>query len=183
MNFNYRYFFILILAFAGSAVVAPLPALAETSSACIVKHVPQAKPVGTGRLTVMVWDVYDATLYAPRGTYDAGRPFSLKLKYLREIKGSDIAQTSVQEMRRLGLTDEQKLNGYYKQLVSIIPDVDKHTELTGIYTASGETVFCKGHKEIGRVTDKNFGRYFFGIWLDEQSTAPDLRRRLLGKPR
>ena len=38
-----------------------------------------------GRLTYLLWDVYDAMLYAPKGKWSHDKPFALKLSYLRSL--------------------------------------------------------------------------------------------------
>lgn len=143
-------------------------------------HIPTAEKVGEGRLTYMLWDIYDATLYAPQGQWTQERPFALKLSYLREIEGKKIADRSVQEMREQGINDELKLATWHAQMQKIFPNVDEGTNLTGVYTDTGHTIFYKDDKEIGRIKDKKFSQAFFGIWLGEQTNAPNLRQKLLG---
>jgi len=146
----------------------------------IRNYVPAAQKVGEGRLTYLFWDVYDAALYAPKGSWQEGQPFALQLSYLREIEGKKIADRSVEEMRNQGIKDEVKLATWYAQMRKIFPDVDKGVRLTGVYTKKGETVFYEDDKEVGRINDADFSKAFFGIWLNEKTSVPDLRRKLLG---
>ena len=143
-------------------------------------YVPAAQKVGKGRLTYLFWDVYDATLYAPQGSWQEGQPFALQLSYLREIEGKKIADRSVEEMRNQGIKDEVKLATWHAQMRKIFPNVDEGVRLTGVYTEKGETVFYKNDREVGRINDPEFSKAFFDIWLNEKTSAPDLRRKLLG---
>lgn len=143
-------------------------------------YVHAAQKVGEGRLTYLLWDVYDATLYAPDGSWQEGQPFALRLSYLRKIEGKKIADRSVEEMRKQGISDEVKLAAWHAQMSEIFPDVDEGVSLTGIYTEKGEAVFYKNNKEIGTIRDPAFSQAFFNIWLGEDTSAPDLRRKLLG---
>jgi hypothetical protein len=143
--------------------------------------VPEAQKVGQGRMTYLFWDVYDATLYAPEGAWDDDKPFALQLSYLRMLEGKKIADRSVEEIRGQGYNDELKLATWHTQMRKIFPDVDEGVSLTGIYTQSGETVFYRDNTEIGRINDPAFGKAFFGIWLNEKTSEPDLRRKLLGE--
>lgn len=147
----------------------------------IAQYVPQAKKVGYGRLTVMFWDVYDASLYAPNGRWEENKPFALQLSYLRDIPGEKIADRSVEEIRHQGFQDEVRLADWHAQMIKIFPDVDKNTSLIGVYTGTGETLFFNGSKEIGHINDAEFGKYFFDIWLGKKTRAPELRLRLLGQ--
>ncbi|MEM6782074.1 MAG: chalcone isomerase family protein [Pseudomonadota bacterium] len=145
------------------------------------KHIPDAEFVGEGRLTYMFWDVYDASLFAPGGDWEPGEPLALELIYLRDITGKQIADRSLDEMEDLGMDDSVRLNEWYNDMVRIFPDVTDGFVLTGVLTPRGETVFYKHDQEIGRVADPEFGHYFFDIWLSAETSAPDLRAKLLGR--
>lgn len=142
--------------------------------------IPDAQKVGQARMTYLFWDVYDATLYAPKGKWQEGKPFALQLSYMRNLEGKKIADRSAEEIRGQGFTDEVKLATWHAQMRQIFPDVDKGVSLTGVYTEDGSTIFYRDSTEIGRVKDPDFGKAFFGIWLNKKTSAPDLRRKLLG---
>ena len=144
-------------------------------------HVPQAETVGQGRLRVVFWDIYDASLYAPKGKFQEGRPFALQLSYLRAISRKEIADHSISEIRRQGFDDEIRLADWHTQMMQIFPDVAPNTSLTGVYTSNGQTIFFDGNKEIGRIQDSEFGKRFFNIWLGQQTSVPMLRKQLLGQ--
>jgi hypothetical protein len=145
------------------------------------KYVPAAEPVGHGRMSVFTMDIYDATLYTPGGEWQETPPFALQLSYLRPIAGQKIANRSIEEIRRQGYNDEVKLAAWHAQLREIFPDVGEGVSLTGIYTKDSQTIFYKGNREIGRIPDPEFGKYFFNIWLGKNTSAPDLRQKLLGR--
>ena len=146
----------------------------------VQEYVPAAETVGEGRLSVFMWDVYDARLYAPDGEWNEGKPFALELSYLRDIEGQKIAERSIEEMRDLGHTDEVKLASWYEAMERIFPDVDEGMQITGIYTKSGDSIFMLNGQEIGRIRDAEFSKAFFDIWLSEKTSSPDLRKKLLG---
>lgn len=148
----------------------------------ILAAVPQAQEVGQARMTYMLWDVYDVALYAPDGQWQADQPYALKLSYLRSLDGDKIADRSVEEMRKQGFSDEVKLATWHTQMRDIFPNVEKGSILTGVLEANGDTVFYNGKTAIGRIDDPAFGKAFFGIWLDEKTSEPDLRRQLLALP-
>lgn len=143
-------------------------------------NVPNAETVGQGRLRVFFLDVYDATLYAPNGHLNEDKPFAIELSYLRSISGKKIAERSAEEIRNQGFGDEVKLAAWYEQMRNIFPDVVEGDIITGVYTKSGETVFYRQDQEIGRIKDVEFSHHFFNIWLSENTSSPDLRRKLLG---
>jgi hypothetical protein len=142
-------------------------------------YIPDAEKVGEGRLNFMVFSVYDAALYAPRGNFDPQNPYALKLTYLRSINGKDIADTSAEEMRRLGMADEFKLAAWHTQMKAIFPDVKDGTQLTGVYIPGNGTYFYQDGQQIGQINDPEFGDYFFQIWLSENTRLPELRQNLI----
>lgn len=131
-------------------------------------------------MTYMFWDVYDVTLYAPQGDWSPDKPFALQLTYLRKLDGKKIADRSIEEMRGQGMDNEVKLATWHAQLRKIFPDVDNGLRLTGVYTKYGATVFYENNTEIGKINDPEFGQAFFDIWLNEKTSAPGLRSKLLG---
>lgn len=142
-------------------------------------YVPNAEKVGQGRMTYMFWDVYDAALYAPQGSWSTDNPYALKLSYLRNLDGKKIADRSAEEIRKQGFSDEVKLATWHAQMRKIFPDVTVGSSLTGVYTKNGDTVFYQNGTKIGAVKDPEFSAAFFGIWLNEKTSAPDLREQLL----
>lgn len=169
---------LLALTLMSMGLVAP--AHAANAPDYIKKYIPDAQPVGQGRLTYMFWDVYDATLYGARGKFNKSQPFALTLKYLREIDGRAIADRSAEEMRQQGGIDEIKLAQWHEQMLRIFPKVKPGTTLTGIYLPKKGTMFYRDSTLIGTINDKDFSRHFFDIWLGHETTAPELRRKLTG---
>ncbi len=161
-------------------LILPLHAQANMPPDAIQRHVPEAELVGKGTLTVLFWDAYHAKLYAPGGQWNPAEPYALMLHYLTDIEGKDIAERSVEEMRKQGFTDEVKLAAWFNHMQSIFPDVENGTELTGIYMPGEATIFYRGQEEIGRVPDPEFGKHFFDIWLSTNTSEPSLRTALLG---
>ncbi len=155
-------------------------ALANTEVAIISRDVPKAQKVGEGRLSFLFWNVYDATLYAPGGTFSPQRPFALRLNYLITLRGADIADRSIEEMKKQGAGDEAQLAVWRQQMAAIFPDVDRGVALTGVRNAKGHTYFYRNDTPIGSIKDPKFTARFFGIWLDATTSEPGLREQLLG---
>jgi len=136
--------------------------------------------LGESRLTVLFWDIYDARLYVTDGIYDPNKPFALALRYLRPFSGSDITERSVEEIRNQGSDDESVLTACESQLKAIFPDVVEGDQIVGISDPLEGARFFLNDSFIGTITDLNLSRRFFGIWLSEKTSEPELRKSLLG---
>jgi hypothetical protein len=144
------------------------------------KYVPDAEIVGTGRLSVVFWSVYNATLYAPKGQWHADAPYALSIHYLVEIEGKDIADRSAEEIRKQGFSNEAILKQWQTQMQDLFPNVKEGTELTAVRNPQKSTDFYFDGQFIGSIQDPDFGTHFFNIWLSEKTSEPTLRKKLLG---
>ena len=165
---------ILMTCTPGLAVAADMPA-------GLKPHIAKGQLVGEGRLTFGFWKIYDLQLFAGGGVYAPNKPSALVYTYLRKVSGQDIADASRDEIKRLGMKDPAKLSDWHHQLSALMPDVQKGTVMSAVYIPGQQTLFLKNGKVIGAIRDKEFGRYFFDIWLGPKTKEPKLRAALLGK--
>jgi hypothetical protein len=153
-------------------------ALADLGGA--TRAVPSAELVGKGRMSYLGFKIFDAELYAPGGTYRSSDPFALKLTYLRNFKGKDIAESSIKEIRRQGNVSARKLTSWENQLQAIFPNVAKGQSITGVRTSDGSTVFYSHNTRLGKIADPAFTNRFFAIWLGNSTRNPRLKASLVG---
>lgn len=162
------------------AMVLLWPGASNANPDVAKSYMPDAMKIGDGVLTYLFWDVYRATLYAPGSGWRADAPFALSLAYLRDLKGHDIAERTISEMRDQGFSDETKLAAWSVRLSRLFPDVTSGDSLTAVRDAAGRTIFYSAAQRIGTIKDPSFSRQFFDIWLGEKTSEPKLRRKLLG---
>ena len=163
------FFFIILFFFSG-----------YSSAAALNNYINNPQTVGNASLEVMFWDIYDAELIAESGIFESGKPFALKLTYLRKFKGEDIASRSIDEMRDLGVEDEIKLAKWFEQMYSLFPDVKDGNSLIGVVDDAEYSHFYFDDRKLGRIEDPEFSKWFFAIWLHEESSEPKMREQLLG---
>lgn len=144
------------------------------------KHFSDVEKVGEGRLSVLFFDVYDATLYAPKGKWGKASDYALSLHYFREIESAAIAERSVEEMQKQGFGSAEKLENWRKKMLEIFPDVKNGSEITAVFLDQKTVIFYADGKFIGEIKDAEFNKYFSAIWLGEKTSEPGLRRKLLG---
>lgn len=147
-------------------------------SALHLNLAPGLRPWGRGEYRRFGFLVYEATLWA--GDDPQRPPLALRLDYKRKIAGKDIAAASIREMRRF-VSDQSQLDAWGRQLEQLFPDVRDGDHLIGLWQPEG-AFFYQDWRPIGRVDDPLFARCFFAIWLDENTSAPELRAALLKAP-
>jgi len=147
----------------------------------IQEYIEQPEIVGKARLRIIFWDIYDASLFAPKGRFQQEKPFALALTYLRDFDGKDIASRSVDEMRKLGMKDEMKLASWYQEIQDIFPNVKEGETITGVVDDQQISHFFLNDQLLGHVHDKEFSKWFFNIWLSEDTSEPKMRKQLLGQ--
>ena len=154
----------------------PLAGLAGAAPA--VAPYPGLRRWGSGAFRRFGFHVYDATLWA--GDDPLRPPLALRLDYKRDVAGRAIAAASVNEMRTF-VADADRLAVWGAEMTRIFPDVRAGDHIIGFWQPEGAR-FLQGDRVLGDVDDPSFARAFFGIWLDERSSAPALRAALLTPP-
>ena len=162
----------------------PFPARAGVGiPAEVAAELPNAKLLGSGRLSFMLMHVYDARLWG-RDSFNAAdqakTPLALELEYACPLVGTMIAERSVEEMKRLGDISDEKAQRWLAALKQIFIDVNKGDRITAVQVPGiAARLFLNG-KFSGEVRDAEFTRLFFGIWLSPRTSQPKLREALLG---
>lgn len=149
----------------------------------VLKQVANAQVVGTEMFTYFLWDVYEATLYAPQGKWQPDQAFALALHYQRSLEGKKIAKRSVDEIRKQGMKDEKTLNAWLVKMEALFPDVKAGDVLTGIATPNKSSAFYFNDELVGIIEDSEFTAQFFAIWLSEKTSEPEFRSALLNQNR
>ena len=143
---------------------------------------PQAQRIGTGRLVVWGFQVYDARLWAQPGFRAANfdrAPLALELSYLRAFKAEEVAERSIKEMRRGQPVSDAQASRWIADLLRVIPDVRTGDRVMGVHQPGVGAAFWVNGKNTGEIQDAEFARLFFGIWLSPNTSEPKLRDALL----
>ncbi len=143
---------------------------------------PQAQQIGTGRLTVWGFQVYDARLWAQpdfRPVNFDRAPLALELSYLRAFKAQEIAERSIEEIRRSKPVSDAQASRWIADLLRVIPNVRRGDRVIGVHQPGVGAAFWVNGKNTGEVQDAEFAKLFFGIWLSPDTSEPKLRDSLL----
>ncbi|PIT77210.1 hypothetical protein B9Z31_03470 [Limnohabitans sp. G3-2] len=157
----------------------PLTAQFSRPEVAALKGVVPTPPV---RLRVWGFEVYDARLWTPVG-FRYGQavqfPFALELQYLRKLEGAAIASRSIDEMRRVGSLSEAQVQNWQSAMRDLFPNVSAGERITGVNLPGIGAEFWVNGQRAGAIQDVAFARLFFGIWLDERTSEPQMRAQLL----
>ncbi|MGH6649154.1 chalcone isomerase family protein [Aquabacterium sp.] len=149
----------------------------------VAQNLAQARLQGDSRFRYYGFHVYDAQLWVPPG-FDAGRvfsqPFALSLVYARSLKARDIAERSIDEMRRQVTLGDAEAQRWLQAMSMAFADVRSGDRLTGLHQVNVGASFFLNGQATRVIEDPRFATLFFGIWLSPATSAPALRRDLLG---
>jgi len=175
-----RHVFLLVLLSLSTVLSTAL-----ANSGVLKQALPEASVIGSGSFRWFGLKLYDASLWAVRGSFNPDNwqsaSLALELNYARSLEGRRIAEASIDEMKKLGIGTPAQHKAWDEAMKQVFPDVDKTTQLTGLYVPGQPTRFFRNGAAIGEITDPAFGLAFFAIWLHPKTTAPKLRTMLLGQ--
>ena len=165
-----------------SAATARSSAAADGTRAEFKALVPQAQRLGQSRLTVWGFKIYDAQLWAAPG-FNADRyarqPLALELTYLRAFEAADIAERSIQEMRRSAAISDAQAQQWRRDMQRVFPDVKVGDRIMGVHRPGMGASFWVNGQASGEILDTEFSELFFGIWLSPKTSEPAMRTALL----
>lgn len=142
--------------------------------------------VGQDRFTYWGFEVYDASLWASSEFSPedwAQQALILELRYLRNFKGSDIAQRSIDEMQGQRALSPTQLANWVETLQKLIPNIRSGERLTGVYRPDKGMQLFHQDRPVGEVSDVELARRFLGIWLAPETSQRQLRQQLLAGAR
>jgi len=163
-------------------LLCALTAAAQSLPEMIAREVMGLSVRGEAVMRFLGLKVYDVRLWTQMKPFTYADPFAIELVYDMALKGKDIADRSVKEMRAQGVNDEAKLRRWGDEMRRIFPDIHQGDALIGVSLPGKEARFYNREKLIATVPDPEFAKAFFDIWLSEKSSEPKLRLKLLGAP-
>ena len=144
-------------------------------------HAKNWNVLGQGQMRWFGLRLYSAELWSSQAVFDPASTYALTLTYDRPFAGARLSSSSIDEMRRIGTSNEAVLARWQRYMDKVFPDVREGDALTGVFLPGKGAVFYLGSKLLGEVNDPAFATAFFGIWLDPRTRESALRLQLLGQ--
>jgi len=137
--------------------------------------------LGKAKFSVLFWDIYESSLF----TTDGQRPFSnlcqhalFEIHYLRDISKKELIDNTISQWQHLSLNVNEYL-AFLPLLEKIWLDINAGDRLS-MLSQKGTSVFYLNRQKIGEIESLTFAKTFLRIWLDENTSEPKLRQKLLG---
>lgn len=137
--------------------------------------------LGKARFSVLFWDIYESALL----TTDGQRPFDdvcqqslFEIEYLRDISKKDLLDNTVSQWQHLSF-EESEYSVFLPLLERIWLDINAGDRLS-MLTQQNKTLFYLNSEYIGEIDSLTFAKTFLSIWIDEGTSEPKLRLKLLG---
>ncbi len=178
----FRFALALLVLLSSTRVAGAEPADAP---AHIRLEIPRARLAGQDTFRWFGLSVYTAQLWVGPQGYRAQAPqatgFALDLRYARSLYGKRIAESSIDEIRKLGLGTPDQHQSWLEKMIRLFPDVREGNRITGVHLPGTGARFYLDGRVLGDIPDTDFAVAFFAIWLDPKTSAPSLRAALLAK--
>ncbi|RRQ24480.1 hypothetical protein D5687_01705 [Guyparkeria sp. SCN-R1] len=174
----------MALALAGTTAGAMADAFAPQSELAGTALVLQ----GAGTASYMIWDVYDAALYAPAeanegAIVNAEVPMSLILEYHRNVGVADIRKaTWVALDEQYAGEERERLRPKIDAIQNAMIDVTDGDRYQLDWDPEAQRLTLKLNDETRfESDDRELARAYFGIWLAEPPLSDKLRAALLSR--
>ena len=132
---------------------------------------------------IKIYDVKLLVLPSFSGDYLKDRPMTLEFVYDIDIDKNDLVETTLDEINNLKIGQSQQCNKkqqWATELLSIWPNLKQGDTLKYQLNQDSTSSFYHNQKAVGAITDRNFSSCFISIWLAADTSAKDLRKKLLG---
>jgi len=139
-------------------------------------------PVGRGTLRWMMFDAYDAELWFDARDWSYDEPFALSLIYRRAFTGEELTTTIQHDIKRMQGVSDAELSIWQEAGKSGFPSVEKGDRITATYHPKYGLRFYLNSRFTYAVSSLDFSRWFFDIWLSEETPKVTLRNQLLNLP-
>lgn len=147
----------------------------------IVEFVPNAEKVGEATFSIMFFDIYTASLWAPNGDYSRSGPFALQINYLVDADADRIIGQTVKELSRQKAGTEAQLEKWKALMETHFVDLKENDVANIVFTEAGTLTMWNNDGAPVEITDRRFARVFMNIWLGKRARDKEFQAELMGR--
>lgn len=137
--------------------------------------------IGSSNLYFLGLKVYQISLWSESEKFSYDQKFAIQISYNMNFSKEELAQRSIEEIKRFEILNQKQEIEYYNQLIAIFSNIKKSDEKIAIFDPQKGVELFHNHKLNGKITDSKLARLFVDIWLNEKNSYPKVTRKLLGK--
>ncbi len=157
---------------------------AETPSPDVSMAWQQWPEVGEATLTWGWWTIYQSSLRAPSGRYQAQSPHALVITYARDISDERLMKATNDQWAHLGFSAAQR-ERWQTELGDAWPDIIEGDRLAFVRQKDNGVFHYQPKGKDWRTTlvvdEAELADAFLAIWLSDNTDFPDHRGALLGE--
>lgn len=158
-------------------ILLPTLAFAEGKPPELQAVIAQKLPVGQASLSKLFFHVYDVSFWSDSHGWSKP-PYALVVTYDMDFTSTELVDRTYEEMQLVSNQPDTRLAHYADLLRGIYPSVSSGDRITALQKDRTTTVFYYNGKKLGKITDPEFAKSFFGIWLSPKSSEPNMQRQL-----
>lgn len=133
--------------------------------------------IGAANFSLLGMPIYSASLFTENGAaYSPSAPFILELTYKRGVSQANLIKATVTELNRM----HDGAGGLEGQLPSCFRDVAAGDRFAAVNVSASQVDLYLNDQKTCSLTGDGASSRFMGIWLSDQSRAPELSRALRG---
>lgn len=157
-----------------------LLALAVVANSALANPIQNLNEVGSAKLKVLLWNIYESSLYTPSGRFQGIEPgLALELEYRRNIPKKEFVKYAREEWQKQSLYNARS-EDWLASISDILPNVKKGDVIVLKVNSQKESEFYYNNQFIGKLGSENFTNQFLSIWLSANTSYPKLRDKLVG---
>ncbi len=157
-----------------------LATCAMTAPQEVRELMPEAQLSGEATYRAAFFKLYHAALWTEPPAYSPDNRFALSLEYKRGFSAERLANASIVEMARITGQDEDMFEPIRAPLTECFADVERGDRITGVALGPDTAAFYFNGEKRCDLEWPSLRLAFFGIWLSDESRAPEKAAILRG---
>lgn len=156
-------------------------ALANEAPASIQNSFRNPHLIGSSNLKYFGINVYKIFLWSENEEFSYNRKFAIQIIYNMNFSVDELAERSIDEIKRLHILSAQEEENYFQQLKTIFRPIKKGDQKVALFTPNKGVTMFHNNVMTGKIRDQKLARLFVDIWLDERGSYPEMTKEMLGK--
>ena len=176
-------FTLILLSYSNLAYSNPKNAIGEDQKTVNIlnNYFSRQTLIGKANFNFLFWNMYDAKLISESGSYPSNK-FALILRYNKDFSKKSVLDETINQLKKQKTFNEKELKEVNALLNKAFREIKKNNKFIGIKN-DDEAIFYFQNEKVLETDDSEFIKFFFDIWLRENSQNPKFTQELMEKPK